>query len=67
MLDQDSKSIGTTVTIITIIIACVIILLNFTILFCLIYHGKLLKHGKRYINCRIGLLHCMNTYIQYNW
>jgi len=62
-LNEDLKSIATIFTMITMILACLTIFLNFTIVFRLIYDGKLKKRYSKSNSRRIGLLHSINTYI----
>lgn len=61
--DENLKTIARTFTIITIILTCLTILLDTTIIFHLISY---IKFTRRYSKCtsrRIGLLHSINTYI----
>ncbi|CAF2911806.1 unnamed protein product [Rotaria sp. Silwood2] len=62
-LNEDLKSIATSFTIITIVLACLTILSDSIILFRLIYYGQLRKRSSKCRSRRIGILHSMNTYI----
>jgi hypothetical protein len=59
----DVKFIATSFTIITIILACLTIILDVAVLWRLIFYNKLRKRCTRSTCRRIGLLHSMNTYI----
>ncbi|CAF1259078.1 unnamed protein product [Rotaria sordida] len=61
--NEDLISIAISFTIMTIVLACLTIILNSVILFRLIYYGKLRKRSSKSTSRRIGLLHSMNTYI----
>ncbi len=57
------KSIATTFTIVTMILTSFTILFDCTIIFRLIYSGKLKKRYSKSSSRRLGLLHSINTYI----
>lgn len=61
--NQDVKFIATSFTIITILLACLTILLDVIIIFRLLIYNKLKRRYTKSTSRRIGLLHSMNTYI----